>query len=267
MFKLYKLQNLHLSGYNPVNVGAHALDKDHSYGPAVRKHYLLHYVAEGSVTLQKGEKTLCAARGQCFIIRPDEIATYSAKAPWHYVWIGFTSSDVPALIREKDVIDAEYLEDVFLDVEANADKYDSDDCDDGRKEAYLASKISEILTMLEIRNDRQSASAAQAEFRTIKNYVDMRLASELKVADIAAKFNMSAAHLSRKFKKIAGTSPQNYIVSARLNEAAKLMREHGLSPTDAASAVGYPDIYLFSKMFKRRFGVSPREYKKISGKK
>ena len=42
--------------------------------------------------------------------------------------------------------------------------------------------------------------------------------------------------------------------------AAKLMTENQKSVSVAAYSVGYPDIFSFSKMFKRCYGVSPQEY-------
>ena len=44
------------------------------------------------------------------------------------------------------------------------------------------------------------------------------------------------------------------------NHAAKLLTEQGERPTTAAISVGYTDLFNFSRMFKRYFGVSPRAY-------
>lgn len=261
-FKLYKLSNMHLKGYNPVNVGSHESDNDHSYGPAIRKYYLLHYVISGSVSFQKGDKHYEVGSGQCFIIRPDEITVYSASGHWHYVWIGFCAGEVPAFLKTLDIADAKDLEHIFLEIEANVDKYNAPSSKKGAREAYLSGKISEIMAMLELAYDKPAESDSELEIKKIKDYIDLRLSSDLKVGNIADTFNISAAHLSRKFKEIVGESPQNYIINARLKEAAGLMLVHGLSPTAASAAVGYSDIYLFSKMFKRRYGISPRKYKK-----
>lgn len=265
MFNRYKTQNRHLSGYNPRDVGRHDGVREHSYGPAVRNYWLLHYVFNGVVTFIKGETTYTVTAGQCFIIRPSEITYYKTTAPWHYAWIGFSASDVPPCLKSNDVLDSKFLEHIFIELESGIDKYNGTWGDGGVKEAYLCGKISEAMALLELHYNHPKESPAESEMKKVKNYIDVRLSSYLSVGDIATEFHLDRAHLSRKFKEVIGVPPQNYIVNARLHEAAKLMIEHGLSPTDAANAVGYNDIYLFSTMFKRRYGVSPREYKK-SGK-
>lgn len=50
-------------------------------------------------------------------------------------------------------------------------------------------------------------------------------------------------------------------MNLRMEKAAELMTVYGEKPSTAGASVGYPDIYHFSKMFKKHFGVSPREYK------
>jgi len=262
MFKRYKHQNLHLSPYNPLDIGRHDGINKHSFGPAVRQHWLIHYVFEGTVFFQKGESTYKVSSGECFIIRPNEVTYYENTAPWHYAWVGFSADYVPQCIKNNDVLDVAFLKSIFEELEANIDKYNGVFGNDGVREAYLVGKITEIMTLLELHYSRPAESRTESEIKKVKNYIDIRLSSNLKISEIAAEFHLDRAHLSRKFKEVVGESPQNYIVNARLSEAAKLMREHGLSPIDAATAVGYLDIYLFSKMFKRRFGVSPREYKK-----
>lgn len=56
-----------------------------------------------------------------------------------------------------------------------------------------------------------------------------------------------------------GRSPQQYLIDVRLEHAASLLAG-GSDVGEAAVASGYPDVYHFSKMFHKRFGLSPSEY-------
>ena len=262
MFNRYKIQNLHLSVYNPKDVGRHDGNKVHAYGPATRRYWLIHYIFDGEVTFSKGEKVYTVHKGQCFIIRPDEITYYKTSENWHYAWIGFTGGTVPSCLKTDDVLDASFLEELFAELTQNVDYYNGTNGENGVREAYLSGKIGEAMALLEIFFDRPKEPESVTTMKKVKNYIDIRLSSDICVQNIADEFHMDRTHLSRQFKTVFGMSPQNYIVSTRLHEAARLMREHGVSPTDAANAVGYADIYLFSKMFKRRLGVSPRQYTK-----
>ena len=55
-----------------------------------------------------------------------------------------------------------------------------------------------------------------------------------------------------------------YVIGQRLQQAAYLLRDRNLRITDVARQVGYEDLFYFSKLFKDRYGVSPREFRRRS---
>ena len=73
--------------------------------------------------------------------------------------------------------------------------------------------------------------------------------------------NLNRSYFSTLFRRKTGCSPQQYLTDYRMNKACELMTEHGCSPGEAALSTGYPDIFSFSRMFKKKFGLSPREYR------
>ena len=74
----------------------------HSFGPAVRPHYLIHFILNGKGIFQKGDKTYHLETGQGFFIEPDELTFYQAdaKEPWEYLWVGFNGTMVPELLKQ-----------------------------------------------------------------------------------------------------------------------------------------------------------------------
>ena len=262
MHRNYLQQNLHLNGYNPIVAGAEECSSGHRFGPHARTYWLLHYVFSGKGSFETDRAQYILGAGSCFVIRPDEVTVYRADEsdPWEYAWIGFTADKVPQCLQALDVLEVPFLEELFAELRDNVDRYGKKQ-EIGVCEAYLCGKITEIMTRLELYYALPSESKTESEMYKVKNHIDTRLASALSVTGLAAEFHLSANYLSRRFKEVNGMSPQNYIVHARMQEAARLMRDHGFPPTDAAGAVGYTDICLFSKMFKRKYGVSPRAYK------
>jgi len=81
------------------------------------------------------------------------------------------------------------------------------------------------------------------------------------VAEMAAESGYSPDHFTRVFKTVLGLSPQDFTVRARLDRARFLLRNSPLGVGEIAAALGYSDVYFFSKQFKQKTGCSPRRYR------
>lgn len=79
------------------------------------------------------------------------------------------------------------------------------------------------------------------------------------LAELAA---MSRSHLCHRFRECFGSSISEYVIRKRMAAAQRMLYEVNLRPGEIADAIGYPDIFQFSKQFKKSFGVSPSEYRK-----
>lgn len=66
-------------------------------------------------------------------------------------------------------------------------------------------------------------------------------------------------HFARVFKKVVGLTPHDYLINARVRRARQLLVESNLSIKEIASALGYRDIYFFSRQFKAKMGITPSE--------
>lgn len=82
-------------------------------------------------------------------------------------------------------------------------------------------------------------------------------AQRLSLAAAAALVALSPDHFSRHFRATTGRSFRQYTVSARLIRARHLLEETTLSVGAVAEALGYPDVFLFSRQFKAEYGLSP----------
>ena len=80
------------------------------------------------------------------------------------------------------------------------------------------------------------------------------------IAEVAAFANLSEFHFYRSFKEAFGITPYQFILSCRLTLAKELIRQNNQSLSSIALACNFPDLFTFSKAFKRQFGVSPSAY-------
>ena len=91
----------------------------------------------------------------------------------------------------------------------------------------------------------------------VKNYSD----PNLNTADFAEKYGFSDKYFREHFRELFGSTPTQYLIGLRLNEAARLLSNGTHNVKQAAEAVGISDIYYFSRLFKKRFLCPPSNYR------
>jgi len=79
---------------------------------------------------------------------------------------------------------------------------------------------------------------------------------------LAAHLECSPAHFSRLFSKTVGCSYKDYLLRVRLEKAKEFLQHSQLPVGEVARAIGYEDPFQFSKVFHRKVGISPRQFRK-----
>lgn len=92
----------------------------------------------------------------------------------------------------------------------------------------------------------------------IKAYLEENYAQPLTLESIAKALRYSPSHLSIQFKQQIGCSPIEYLIQLRIEKASILLEQTNASLRDIAMGVGYNDVYYFSRLFKKRVGVSTK---------
>lgn len=84
--------------------------------------------------------------------------------------------------------------------------------------------------------------------------------SDLSVDAIADEVGLSRVHLHRKMKELTGQTPHDFIRNIRLKQAAHLLASHNMNITEVMYACGFNNAASFSTIFKKFYGMSPRDY-------
>lgn len=97
-----------------------------------------------------------------------------------------------------------------------------------------------------------------------RKYMENHLSDKLTIADMSRRFSLSQTALKAGFQRMYGTSIHRWVQEQRLRRAGELLRTAPLSVQEVAQAVGYEGVSQFHAAFKRRYGVTPGQYAKMS---
>ncbi|WP_109434085.1 MULTISPECIES: helix-turn-helix domain-containing protein [Aquimarina] len=95
----------------------------------------------------------------------------------------------------------------------------------------------------------------------VKNVIELHRYSNLGLDELAKLCNLSLSSFKREFKKVFNDTPNNYITDQKLKRAKELLRITEMPVSEIAYGVGFNDPLYFTRIFKKKIGGSPTEYR------
>ena len=93
-------------------------------------------------------------------------------------------------------------------------------------------------------------------------YIKQNLSMQLTVSEIAENCFVSKSTITKHFKKELSVSVNEYISNMVLSEAERLLSTTTIPISEISQKLGFSDQFYFSRKFKEKFGIPPREYRK-----
>ncbi len=242
----------------------------HSYGPAIRPHYLLHYILHGQGSYSVNGKTYSLKGGEAFLIYPGVTSIYSAdeQDPWEYCWIGFDGSEVHSLLQAcgfslNNHICTDHSNNLLWDEFMRLIDYFNEK---KGNEFTLLSQLYLCFSYLCVPNIFSSKEIHELHIEKAMDYIHNSYTYDIKIADIANYLHIDRTYLYKLFMTYIETSPQHYLIRYRIDISKKMLRETHLSITEIAYSCGFRDASSFNKHFRNLVGMTPTQYKKSNSK-
>ena len=93
------------------------------------------------------------------------------------------------------------------------------------------------------------------------SYLESNYKNDIKISNLIDLSNYSERHFMRLFVKTFGLTPNNYLQGIRIRHACRMLKESEMSITDIAYECGFDDANYFSRLFKKKMGVTPSRYR------
>ena len=243
----------------------------HFFGPGQREEYIIHFICEGKGIYEVDGKTHHLKKGDFFVIPPKTEVYYRAdeKEPWDYLWVGF-----------QGVKATTYLKNAGIDETHRTGHYSNT--------SYILACIQQMMlartltyhnelkrqaallqilaALIEVHHDTLS-DEEQHEYphrvylQQALDYMNTHLHENIKISTLASHIGIDRSYLSNIFKSTLEISPQEYLLTLRMDKAADLLKNSDKKINLIACEVGYSDPLTFTKMFKKVKGMAPSEWR------
>lgn len=273
MEKAYKLEfaNEKVGSLYVNNCGCSQTEPLHSFGPASKPHFLIHYVLSGKGHFVFQGKEYHLEAGYGFLIEPDELAFYQAdeKEPWSYLWVGFGGSQAKEYLNNMGLSGRHPI----FSCDSSAELYDIvrdmmehnkfGMANEMRRNGLLGVFLSVIAASANVIATDEENKGNQYVQKAI-SFIQNNYCNPIKVTDVADYVCINRSYLFTLFRNYIGMSPQQFLTTFRLTKAKELLESTDYPIESIALTCGYSDAQVFTKAFHAMRGVTPTQYRNES---
>jgi AraC-like DNA-binding protein len=226
---------------------------------------LMFFHHEAWVKDQKG--ILLRPPGSLIIWTPRDGHFYgNENRRWDHSWIHCSGPAIPGILRRAGlpigepfvVSDPLVLENYLLETAAELSGWEQP------HEIILRNLFENFIQRLLRQTMRQARPLVPAPLLAVRAHIEEHFAEKLRLPALARRAGWSPSHLCTEFKRHFGVPLIQYAMQLRMNHAVYLLRDQNRRVGEIGERVGYPDLYTFSKMFKRHSGVGPRAFRRLN---
>lgn len=226
--------------------------------------YTLHYVVQGEADYIHNGKTHKLSSKDILIVPVKSFCELTVtKTPYINYWINIKGTDVARLFSYTDIKDKpvirikENLSDLF-------EKIHNEQGPETYKQLMVLSFVYQLIsTILKYTGETHKTNHREFYKKNFISYIEANYNNNsLHIPDIAKYVGLSSSQLYRVVKDEFGVSPINYLLDYRISVSKILLKSQVLKISDISGLCGFSDPLYFSRLFSKKCGISPGEYRK-----
>lgn len=248
-----------------LRAGISKAKPNYHMGPKISPYHYLIFVLEGEGRLTQNGHTYPLRKNDLFALFPNESQEYYTlkESPLLTVWMAFDGRHLGTLLAGAGLLPrtpwrsgavteevGEWFGEFFGWHRRAHSGRDSD--------LFRLSMFYRLFGLLTCGSDTpRTANAPESWLQRAAEYMQIHYAEGITARQVSDYVGIDRAHFSKRFAVRFGLSPGKYIQRLKMNEARRLLMETDYKLAEIAQLVGYPDLFSFSKSFKKAFGHSP----------
>lgn len=224
--------------------------------------YVMAFSADGFVTYETEGQYITAGRNGVCLFPPGNLRSGAADRlhPWHFISVNF---DLTFLKGNKSEFHRKMLHTANVSGDVRNLFFLLSKIWE-RKEALYRLKsrtiVQEILTHL-LQTEMENSVPRHKQLDAAKKYIQDNFTNDISLEDLARGAGFSLSHFRKLFTEYYGRSPKQYILYLRLNKARDLLSANESNVSETARLCGFHNVFYFSDLFKKTFGVPPKLFK------
>ncbi|HEY3331384.1 MAG TPA: helix-turn-helix domain-containing protein [Capsulimonadaceae bacterium] len=134
-----------------------------------------------------------------------------------------------------------------------------------RRLRFAVNSLEQALLWLDTVNPRAASAKMDPRIHSAIDYMLRNIGRKVTVTEVAESCDLSVSRLAHLFQEQVGQSPQQFLETERLDRARQLLRVSDQAIQIISAGLGFDNAFYFSRRFKHRFSMSPREYRQKQG--
>lgn len=236
-----------------------------------RRDYHFLYLQNGWLDVEVGQARSRLMRGQCAVFFPNVRQQYSFTAMGDPVslylhFTGQAAAEAMQYLQPTDsmvytIADPSLFEELFHRLISLHTLQQT--------VLQIPEENSLLLQLINIvcRSSISNEAPIRSDILTATEYMRSHMQDPINFQSLAESLHLSYSRFAHLFTQTVGTSPQQYLLKLRLDRARGLLRDSSMSISEVAESTGFNDPFYFSRMFSKRFGISPRMFRNAFQKK